>query len=219
MPVVSPAKTDGKYHRIIVFARAPYLGQVKTRLNSALPLDHVLRLHERLVRHAIANVSKASAARVELWVDKNPSHAFFRELQAQHHDLIVQQQTSGNLGTRMSHALAASSNELQASVVIGSDCPAIDAAYVEASIKALNGRDVVIGPASDGGYVLLATRRQSLPLFNAVDWGSERVLQQTLALAAQANLRVRLLDELSDIDRPCDLGEAERFGLLNDQVV
>ncbi len=216
--MLEPSLSDrnNKAHRVIVFARAPSLGRVKTRLNSALSLEQVLALHERLVRHAIANADDTPDARVELWVDDNPFHTLFTELQAQYPELCMRQQPPGDLGAKMSTALAASTDKDQASIIIGSDCPAIDGQYLQAAINALSRHDLVIGPASDGGYVLIGTRSQSLPVFQSVDWGTERVLQQTLDLAAQSNLSVRLLAELSDIDRPSDLGEAKRFGLLDD---
>lgn len=202
-------------HRIIVFARTPRLGKVKTRLNKTLPLDQVLRLHERLVKHTIANAAEVSGAYVELWVDEDPSHVFFQDLLAEYPALTVELQNPGDLGVRMSHALSQSTDERQVSVIIGSDCPAIDSYYIEASINALNDQDLVIGPASDGGYVLIGTKLKSLPVFEDIDWGTEQVLRQTLHLAAQSEMKVRLMAELNDIDHPFDLGEAHRFGLLD----
>lgn len=201
-------------HRIVVFARAPRLGKVKTRLNKALPHDQVLQLHKRLVTHTIGNALEVSGAKVELWVDENPSHAFFQNLLLDYPALSVKLQIPGDLGAKMSHALSQSSDEHQASVIIGSDCPAIDSHYIEASINALNDQDLVIGPAADGGYVLIGTKQRTLPVFDGVDWGTEQVLRQTLQLAVQSDLRVRLMAELNDVDHPFDLAEAHRFGLM-----
>ncbi len=205
--------SDG-LHRIIVFARAPRLGKVKTRLNRALPLDEVLQLHKRLVRHMIASMSKVLGAQIELWVDENTAHPFFQELQIEYPAISVKLQSQGDLGAKMSHALSQSTDEYQASIIVGSDCPAIDSHYIEASINALSDQDLVIGPASDGGYVLIGTKRGSLPVFDGIDWGTEQVLHQTLQKVVQSELRVRLLAELNDIDQAFDLGEAHRFGLL-----
>lgn len=206
--------SNAERHRIIVFARAPRLGKVKTRLNKALPHDQVLQLHESLVRHTIANAFTVSSASVELWVDENPSHSFFQNLQVEYPALSVELQIAGDLGVKMSHALSQSSDERQASVIIGSDCPAIDGQYIEAAINALNDQHLVIGPAADGGYVLICTKQGTLPVFDGIDWGTEQVLRQTLQLAVQSDLKVRLMAELNDIDHPFDLAEAHRFGLM-----
>lgn len=203
-------------HRIIVFARAPRLGRVKTRLNKAIPLEQVLQLHERLVRHTLTGAMQVSHACVELWVDENPSHLFFRDLLVEFPTLSLKLQIPGDLGEKMSHALSQSGDEDLSSIIIGSDCPAIDKHYIEASINALKDQDLVIGPASDGGYVLIGTKRSTLPVFKNIEWGTEQVLLQTLQLAVQAELQVRLMAELNDVDHPFDLGEAHRFGLMDD---
>ncbi|MFK7732001.1 MAG: TIGR04282 family arsenosugar biosynthesis glycosyltransferase [Pseudomonadales bacterium] len=202
-------------NRILIFARAPRLGRVKTRLNKALPPDKVLDLHKRLLKHALANVMKVSGVQVELWVDENPSDLFFEQLQTEFPEISIYLQAPGDLGAKMLHALSQSVDERQASVIIGSDCPAIDSYYIQASLNALEDQDLVIGPASDGGYVLIGTKHKSLPVFDGIDWGTEQVLQQTLQIAVQSDFRVRLMAELNDVDEPYDLGEAHRFGLLD----
>lgn len=103
-------------------------------------------------------------------------------------------------------------------VLVGSDCPALDASYIEQAINALDENndqlaDVVIGPADDGGYVLIAMNKAYLSLFDNIEWGSGRVFAQTLAAAKQLGLRLTVLKSLADIDRPADLVLLPRYGL------
>ena len=91
-------------------------------------------------------------------------------------------------------------------LIIGTDTPTLDTAYLDQALHALaSGNDVVLGPALDGGYVLIGSAVQAATLFEAVEWGSERVLQQTLDRIAAAGLRCCLLTPQPDIDRPEDL--------------
>ncbi len=93
-------------------------------------------------------------------------------------------------------------------LLIGSDCPDIDAAVIRDGLEQLLNHDVVLGPAVDGGYYLIGLRTsvgRPACLFDGVDWGTDQVLQQTLTLAETAGLSSAFLRELHDIDRPEDL--------------
>lgn len=103
-------------------------------------------------------------------------------------------------------------------VLVGSDCPALDTNYIEQAINALDDNndqlaDVVIGPADDGGYVLIAMNKAYLSLFDNIEWGSGRVFAQTLATVKQLGLRLTVLKSLADIDRPADLVLLPRYGV------
>jgi hypothetical protein len=90
-------------------------------------------------------------------------------------------------------------------VLVGSDCPVLDRAYLLQAFEALERADLVLGPAEDGGYVLIGARGLARSLFDGVRWGSGEVLSQTLANAEQAGMRTALLEELYDVDEPDDL--------------
>lgn len=89
--------------------------------------------------------------------------------------------------------------------VIGADCPELTVGYVREAFDALGEDDAAIGPAADGGYTLLALKEARPELFAGMDWGSERVFAQTCSAAAAAGLRLAVLSELRDVDRPEDL--------------
>ena len=99
-------------------------------------------------------------------------------------------------------------------VLIGSDCPLMDAAYLEEAFSTLaGGHDMVLGPAEDGGYVLIGTA-VPLPggLFEDIDWGTDRVLAQTRTRIQALGISHRELPVLWDLDRPTDLNRLARAG-------
>lgn len=120
--------------------------------------------------------------------------------------LAVYAQPQGDLGQRMhfaaEHGLQSGATGV---ILVGTDCPFIRQEYINKAIKALKHSDVVIGPASDGGYVLIGMKRSQPALFNGVKWGTASVLETTLATIKSEQLSVSVLPVLSDIDTPEDL--------------
>ncbi|WP_313952884.1 TIGR04282 family arsenosugar biosynthesis glycosyltransferase, partial [Accumulibacter sp.] len=191
---------------IAVFARAPLAGAAKTRLIPALGAAGAARLQRRLTLHALAVAQSASTGSVTLWAAPDGSHRFFRAVQRRCGvDLCGQ---SGNdLGARMAHAFSAQTGPL---LLIGTDCPALQAAHLEAAAEALlderqGGIDAVFIPADDGGYVLVGLRRPQQQLFEGIDWGTDRVMAQTRECLRLRGLRWVELPTLWDVDRPADL--------------
>ena len=181
---------------VIVFARAPLAGRVKTRLVPRLGAAGAARLQERLVRAALRIASRRPT---ELHVTRR--HAFFRSLKVR-----LRMQRGGNLGERMHHALRGALRRYRSAVLIGADCPALTPADLRRAVRWLQaGIDVVFAPAEDGGYALIAARRISAQVFAEVEWGSAEVLAQTIRNLERARLRHRLLRTVWDVDRPADL--------------
>jgi len=181
---------------IIVFARAPLAGRVKTRLVPRLGAAGAARLQERLIRAALRTASGAPA---ELQVTAR--HRFFGTLPVE-----VRPQRGRDLGERMHHALRGALRRHRSAVLIGADCPALTPADLHRAVRLLQGgADVVLAPAADGGYALIAARRISAAVFADVEWGSAQVLAQTMRNLERARLRHRLLRTVWDVDRPEDL--------------
>jgi len=198
---------------VIIFTRAPVQGQVKTRLEPALSLSRIVNLHKSLVRHVLANAVLVHGARVELWVDSDVKHPFFKELVRQNPKVSICLQHGGDLGERMEHAL--SQGNAQATVLIGSDCPGLSPSHLEQAFELLeSSEDVVLGPALDGGYVLVGTCRKVPPIFTGIEWGTGTVFEQTTKQLAAASIGYQALEPLADIDRPEDLQVARDLGLL-----
>ncbi len=203
--------------RILVFAKAPLAGRVKTRLRPRLDNADTLILYQAMLRHVISMVSEARLAPLQLWVDSHPEHSSFREFE---NLADIRVQHGADLGERMAHAIQHTLQEARVNSVllIGADCPVMDASYLErALIELQSGAEAVIGPAEDGGYVLLGTRSAMPGLLAGIDWGSDRVLRQTLANLRRSGVPYRLLATLWDVDRPEDLERLNREGLVLDQ--
>jgi rSAM/selenodomain-associated transferase 1 len=113
----------------------------------------------------------------------------------------LQPQGQGDLGLRLHRAFdAAFASGSRRVAVIGSDCPLVTPPDIITAWQALDTHDLVLGPARDGGYWLIALRQPQPELFTGIPWSSPSVLQSTLSAATSANLNTFLLRELSDID-------------------
>jgi rSAM/selenodomain-associated transferase 1 len=201
---------------LAVLTRAPSSGG-KSRLFARLGITPDPRLLEALLLDTVAG---ASAPGVRLVIVVTPPSACdeIRDTLARCgcSDLVddVLPQADGDLGDRMRAAMAELFDRGAAAVaLVGSDLPHITASHIAAAFDEVT-RDrhaLVLGPASDGGYYLVAASRQP-DVFEGVDWGSSRVLAQTTAAAHTQGFEVRLLPVLDDVDTPEDLRRAVSSG-------
>ena len=191
--------------RLILCLKAPRPGFVKTRLAAALGAEAACAAYRQLVETLLPRL--AGIADVELRFspdDARPDIAPWLR-----RGWTAAPQGSGDLGARLARAtreaFAAGARRV---AVIGSDCPRVTAEDIKSAWAALAQHDVVLGPAMDGGYWLVALRAPEPRLFADITWSTGAVLEQTLAQARAAGLSVKLLRELSDVDTPKDW---ERF--------
>lgn len=209
-----PAKTDVTpcAERLIVFARFPEPGRTKTRLIPALGPERAAQLQAALTRYTLAvagDVCADRSRRLEVRFTggdvEQMSQLFGGEL-----DYVPQH--GADLGERLKDAAASAFRAGAKQVVlIGTDCPALDAERLQAAFQALQRSDVVLGPAFDGGYYLIGLNGHHPELFAGIDWGTEHVLRQTLVTIRAARCRVHLLPMLADVDHPEDLIECRRL--------
>ena len=192
--------------RLMVFTRYPSPGNTKTRMIPALGAEGAAELQRRLTEHTMGQVRRlrerhnmdicvlfagGDGARMREWLGRDVSYA---------------PQGEGDLGERMRQAFCqAFDGGLPRAVIIGTDCPGLTATVMQRAFEALRHSDVVFGPARDGGYYLIGLRRLAPELFDAIDWGTESVLQQSLEAAERRGRAMMLLDPLYDVDRPGDL--------------
>jgi rSAM/selenodomain-associated transferase 1 len=187
--------------RILVFARAPVAGQAKTRLAPRLGEWGAARLQARLTLHALRTALASGCGPVELHVTAR--HRLLLRY-ARSLGIAVRVQRGRHLGERMHFAL----RRARAAILIGTDCPELRPKDLRRAARLLQaGNDVVLAPAEDGGYVLIAARRVSGRLFEGIEWGSARVYASTVARLAELDLRWRALRRMRDLDRPQDLCE------------
>ncbi|MFO0574564.1 MAG: TIGR04282 family arsenosugar biosynthesis glycosyltransferase [Polyangia bacterium] len=201
---------------LVVFAKAPVPGAVKTRLIGAarpgLRADEAAALHAAFVRDVCGRGAAAGFGRRRLYVAGELAHPLLVEVAAAA-GFELRPQAGADLGARMHAALAAELDSGAAAVLlVGTDSPTLPLGYLRQAAVWLGGEppaDAVLGPALDGGYYLIGVRRALPSLFApGIAWGTEQVLPETLrrlcALGHQG-LAVRLLPPFYDVDTPSDL--------------
>ena len=190
---------------LIVFAKAPVAGLVKTRLQPALGAAGAAALAERLLEHAVSIGLSAGFADVELCASPDASHPTFARLASRHPRLRLGVQGDGDLGVRMHRALARRLAGCERVLLIGTDAPALDATTLQDAAHALADHDAVFVPALDGGYALVGLARPRPELFAAIAWSTPRVMDETRQRARDAGVRWLELRAVADIDEPRDL--------------
>ncbi len=188
-----------------IFAKAPIPGQVKTRLISALGVNRATHLYMRLVHHTLITAKRSSFERVELWCSPTTTHDFFLRCSATY-AISLRTQKGHDLGARMAHALRDGLTSHDFAVLIGCDCPALTSADLNRSARLLSeGYDAALGPAQDGGYILMGLTKFSPFLFNDIPWGTDSVLGLTRTRLSALRWHWRELPQRWDVDRPDDL--------------
>ena len=202
----NPAHFRYPQARILFFAKAPIAGQVKTRLQPLLGEAGALALHQKLIRFGWQQLAQAALAPMQLWVSAHGKSGEDNFFAAMADGLKLQYQSGRDLGERMHNATVNALRDADYVVVVGADCPSVDSVYVEQALTLLAaGESVVLGPAEDGGYVLIGLRSPTAPVFRDIDWGQSCVMQQTRERLQAAGISWRELAEKWDVDRPEDL--------------
>ena len=188
---------------VIVFARTPAAGRVKTRLIGRLTAQQAAELHQAMITDtaAMAATLPLAAQRRILFSEAPAPMALPKSIE-------VGRQTEGDLGARLVAAIEGAFAEgAEKAIVLGSDSPHLPPARILEAVAALDTADLVLGPTDDGGYYLVGCRagRFSPAVFVGVEWGSARVFQQTCAAAATAGLAVASLAPWYDLDEWKDL--------------
>lgn len=179
---------------IIVFARAPVPGRVKTRLIPRLGAWRAALLHQRLTYRAVRTAIAARCGPVELHTTRR--HKLFQIF-----NIPLKLQRGRDLGERMQHAF---SRARRPAILIGADCPMLEPADLRRAARSLHGGcEAVLSPAEDGGYALIGLRRIEKELFREIEWGSPQVYARTVKKLA--GRRWRALRSVWDVDRPEDL--------------
>ena len=180
-------------------AKYPAPGRVKTRLATALGAERACALYRAFI---LDLADRLAALPYEVIWSYDPAQAPFAALVP--HARCVPQ-VDGDLGARMGHAVAAAFAEQAAPVVVlGADVPHVPVSCIEEAVAVVPGR-VVLGPAEDGGYYLIALARPVPELFAGVPWGGADVLAATRVRAARLGLATDLLAPTFDVDESADL--------------
>lgn len=191
---------------LIIFAKEPRPGQVKTRLSPPLSPEEAAQLYHSFLLDILEEMARVPEVRLALAFSPLGAQVFFRGLAPPGADLFPQE--GADLGERMARACARGFAAGFGPVLLrGSDVPDLSAGVVSEAKEVLTTgqAQVVLGPCPDGGYYLVGLSEPQPPLFQGLAWSGSAVLTDTLRLARQLDLRVHLLPRWPDIDTYADL--------------
>jgi uncharacterized protein len=189
---------------IIVMAKAPAAGFAKTRLIPALGAEGAARLAARFLRETLLHALAAGQDVVELCGAPGADHPAF-EAPTRGLPISRSSQGEGDLGERIARAMAPPLAQGHHAVLVGTDAPALDAAYLRLACAALEHADAVFGPAADGGYALVGLRRPLPQVFERIPWSTNQVMAQTRERLNECGARWHELPVLYDVDEAPDL--------------
>jgi uncharacterized protein len=169
-----------------------------------LSADQACELHCELTLWTCRQLLDYGFGDVELFVAGDSRHELFSLCSAMGVSQVSQQQGT-DLGQRMYNAMRCGLAQYTSVVLVGSDCPGIDPAYLALAVAALDTAPVVVGPSTDGGYVLLGARVITPDIFQGIPWGTDQVYAKTCVALTSAQLDWVELPWLTDIDTPKDL--------------
>ena len=200
-----PARTA-----LVIFAKAPVPGQVKTRLCPPLTADEAATIHGTFVLDTLER-TKTAVMKLKLHADRylacapSSTLAFFRILEERHAVGLIEQE-GDDLGARMNRACETLFQRgYQQVLIVGTDVPSLPLDYYRQALVQLERHDVVVGPALDGGYYMIGLKNIAPALFHGIPWSTDRVLTMTREKAMDMGLLVALLPEWRDVDTIDDL--------------
>ena len=191
-------------NKLLIFTKSPVLGEVKTRLQPDYSAEQSLIIHKRLMLNTLELTKDLTCFDIELCCTPDRNTLFFLGCE-NNFPITLNNQQGADLGERMAFSFSVALQTYEKVVVIGTDCPDIDKDYITQAFDALNEYDAVIGPAADGGYVLLGLRKFSLELFTNISWSSDKVFSQTQKVLNDLSWEYKELGIMHDLDRPEDL--------------
>ena len=190
---------------LIIFSRYPEPGKTKTRMIPALGAEGAAELQKKMTEHTVKTAIALSQSRKVVTV----IHFAGGNLQLMQHwlgDFAYVAQRAGDLGEKMCSAFKrAFKLGNQRVVIVGIDCPDLNREILTEAFDSLCSHDLVLGVAEDGGYYLIGLNSLFPQLFQGIDWGTEKVLEQTQNIAQHLKLNIAYLPTLADVDRPEDL--------------
>lgn len=192
---------------LLIFAKNLVHGQVKTRIAATMGEENALTIYQKLLAHTKEVTTTLPLAKTVFY------STFIEEEDIWKNTCYKKKlQYGSNLGDRMLNAFKYAFEQQNDEVaIIGTDCFDISSDIIMKAFTLLKTYDVVIGPAKDGGYYLLAIKQLHQPLFEHIPWSTNDVLNKTMDICAQLQLTVYLLQELTDVDTENDLTEEQKL--------
>ena len=199
---------------LLIFAKNRVSGHVKTRIAATMGNETALAVYQSLLLHTIEVTNYLPVDKIVFYSNSIEAENLWNNKM-----YTKQIQSGSDLGSRMQNAFEHSFTEGNAAVaIIGTDCFEITSAIIMNAFALLQTHDVVIGPATDGGYYLLAMKQMHTPLFQDIEWSTSEVLKNTLAICDKLHLSFHLLPQLNDVDTEADLTEEQKAKCLENLV-
>lgn len=193
---------------LIIIAKYPSKGSVKTRLKGHMPDNQILSLYTHLLESTIAELR--SIPGVDTFIAYAPDHAkeYFSNFK-----LSLIPLSDGDIGARMYSAFQfVFSKGYQNAALVGADIPDLSPNHILSAFDVLSSHDLVYGPAKDGGYYLVGMKEAIKDLFVNIPWSSDQTLKKSLEKAGRSGYSFELTETLSDIDT---IDDVKRAGLLS----
>ena len=185
---------------LIIFAKNLVHGKVKTRLGASIGDDHAFEIYKKLLQYTKAVVQNVDADKIVYYSDEVELADMWDV------GFLKAKQQGADLGEKMMNAFKdVFQNGYTSVVIIGTDCPSLNQQIIHTAFEDLNQKDIVIGPAYDGGYYLLGMKLLHENLFQNIAWSTKTVFETTIAICNQFNLSYSVLPLLHDIDEEKDL--------------
>ncbi len=189
-----------KSKHLIIFVKNKIAGKVKTRLAAGIGQEKAMEVYDKLLTHTHLATRCLDCEKTVYFSEQTEQDGLWAD-----GNFFLEQQSGHDLGARMQQAFDAQfAKGAERVCIIGSDTFEITAEIIQSAFKALQKHDIVIGPASDGGYYLLGMKELQPELFHHKNWSTKAVLSQTLQDVQQLQLSYTLLPELNDIDQKED---------------
>ena len=207
-PSVDQNATQGT--ALVIFAKAPIPGQVKTRLCPPLTPDEAATLHGSFVLDTLER-TKTAVGKLRLRMDRylactpSATHVFFKIMEERQGVKLIDQ-VGEDLGARMHQTIETMlARGYRQTVIIGTDVPTLPLDHFKQALTSLEHHDLVFGPALDGGYYLIGVKKAAPELFTDIPWSTDQVLRLTQEKAARLGLKTALIQPWRDVDTLADL--------------
>ncbi|MCP4251814.1 MAG: glycosyltransferase [Candidatus Scalindua sp.] len=189
---------------LIIFAKSPIPGKVKTRLSPYITPTEAAELYKAFIADIICNAHKLKCERITIAFTPSDAEATLHSVCGQSVDYLPQKGES--LGERMKNAFKHSfDKDSTRTVIIGTDSPTLPLSYIQQAFDALKEVPVSIGPTFDGGYYLIGLSERNDVIFDGIDWSTSKVFGQTLTRIQAINKQLYVLPPWYDVDTPDDL--------------
>jgi rSAM/selenodomain-associated transferase 1 len=190
---------------LIIFAKSPVPGKVKTRLTPYITPKEATELYKAFIADIVCNARKLKCKRITIAYTPTDAEATFHSICGQSVDYLPQK--GDDLGERMKDAFKHSFHKGSTrTVLIGTDSPTLPLSYIQKAFDALKEAPIAIGPTFDGGYYLVGLSEENDTIFDGIHWSTSKVFDQTLTRIQAIKKQLYVLPPWYDVDTPDNLG-------------